>query len=59
MSGLQEGIFNSNSNFFLETSKPKSIKILIISLSFTLKPAILSNKEILNLILFFLSFLIF
>ena len=59
MSGLQEGIFNSNSNFFLETSKPKSVKILIISLSFTLKPAILSNKEILNLILFFLSFLIF
>ena len=29
MSGLQEGIFNSNSNFFLETSKPKSVKILI------------------------------
>ena len=53
ISGLQVGIFKSNLNFSFETSNPRSVKILIISLSFTLKPVIFSNKETLNLILFF------
>ena len=53
ISGLQVGIFKSNSNLFLETSNPRSVKIFTISLSFTLKPVIYSNKETLNLILFF------
>ena len=59
ISGLQVGIFNSNSCFFFFISKPKSIKIFITSLSWILKPAILSNNFILNLILFFLFFAIF
>ena len=49
ISGLHVGIVNSNSDFFLETLKPKSIKIFMTSLSFILKPAIFSNKEILTL----------
>ena len=43
ISGLQVGIFKTNSIFFFETSNPRSVKILIISLSFTLKPVIFSN----------------
>ena len=59
ISGLQVGIIKSNSEFFLDISNPRSVKIFIISLSFTLKPVIFSNKEILNLIFVFLLFVVF
>ena len=59
MSGLHEGIINSNSYFFFAILKPKLFKIFIISLSLILKPAIFSNKDVLNIILLFISFFIF
>ena len=46
MSGLQVGIFNSNSCFFLDISKPKLVKIFTMSLSFILNQQFFQTEKV-------------
>ena len=52
------GTIKCNFCFFFEIPKPKSVKILIISLSLTLKPVIFLKRGISNLIFLILLFLL-